>query len=325
MKFYVKTCLLLMFLSFSISSFSQGFLERVAKKASEKIEKKAEKKAEEKMDEKIDEGFDEAEESLEGRKEQEPESNKRQSSKRMEEMMKKMGVSSEPAPVADQYEFSSKMRMEFQNYDEKGKLKDEGEVVTFISPGEKNFAYEFLSGTPDNSRGPAKGIFIMDYENGSTIILSEEDGEKSGVVYGIKFFDEAVQDDDPEYTEEYEEKQDINYTSPGFKKTGRTKDILGYKCNEYAFDDEESEGTVWITEKIDWKAKDTFSTIFKSAMTARGIYNGMMLESESKDKSSGEVNKMQVTEIDDNANKVFSPGEYQLVNMGSMNFRQGEE
>jgi hypothetical protein len=314
-----------MFFSSSIGSFSQGFLERVAKKASEKVEKKAEKKAEEKLDEKIDQGFEEAENSLEGNKEQEPQSKNGKRSKRMEEMMKKMGMSSDPAPIADKYEFSSRMTMEFENYDENGKLEDEGEVVTYISPGKKNFAYEFLSGSPDNSRGPSKGVFIMDYENGSTIILSDDDGEKTGVVYGIKFFDQAMEEEDPEYTEEYEEDQDFNYMHPGFKKTGRTKTILGYKCEEYAFDDEESKGTVWITDKIDWKAEDTFSTIFQSALTARGVYNGMMLESESKDKSSGEVNKMQVTEINDNANQVFSPGEYQIVNMGSMNFKQEEE
>lgn len=314
-----------MFLSFSVSSFSQGFLERVAKKASEKVEKKAEEKAEEKMDEKIDEGFDEAEKSLEGKRDKETNPDKGKKSNRMEEMMKKMGVSSEPAPIADKYEFRSKMKMEFQNYNKNGKLKEEGEVVTFISPGEKNFAYEFLSGTPDSNRGPSKGVFIMDYENGSTIILADEDGEKNGIVYGIKFFDQNIEEDDPEYADEYEENQDITYMNPELKKTGKTKTILGYKCEEYAFEDEESVGAVWITEKNDWNAKDTFSTIFKSAVTATGVYNGMMMESESRDKSSGEINKMQVTEIDNNANKVFSPGDYQIVNMGSMNFNQGEE
>lgn len=318
MKFYCTAFIFLMFFSVSSMTFSQGFLERVAKKAAERAEKKSEERAEKKMDEKIDEGLDKAEDSLEG-------SRGEQSPGRMEEMLKKMGVSSEPAPIADKYEFSSKMTMVFQNYGRNGKIKDEGEVVTYISPGQRNFAYEFLSGRPDDRRGPSKGVFIMDYENGSTIILSEEGGEKTGVVYGIKFFDQAVEGDDAEYTEEYEEEQDINYMNPEFKKTGRTKTILGYKCEEYAFDNEETEGSVWITEKLDWKSEDTFSAIFKSALTARGVYNGMMMESESKDKSSGEVNKMKITEIDDKANKVFSPGDYQIVNMGSMNFNQGEE
>jgi ABC-type nitrate/sulfonate/bicarbonate transport system substrate-binding protein len=107
-------CLLLFFL-FSTTVLGQGFLDRVAKKASEKIEQKAEERAEKKMDEKIDESLDKMEESMEGEEvDTASGNNEARDQKRMNALMKKMGVSSEPVPVADKYHFSSKMRMHFK-------------------------------------------------------------------------------------------------------------------------------------------------------------------------------------------------------------------
>ncbi len=318
-------CLLFVFL-LSTTVLGQGFLDRVAKKASQKVEQKAEERAERKMDEKIDESFDKMEESMEGREEEteaSSETKEARDRKRMNSLMKKMGVSSEPVPIADKYHFSSKMSMHFKNLESNGKVIDEGDVVTYLSPGEKNFAYEFTSGSPSGREGPKKGVFIMDYANGATIILSDENGKKTGVVYGIKFFDEAMEDDDDGYVEEYEE--DVDYMNPQYKKTGRTKNIAGYKCEEYAFDNEEEKGSFWVTKDAEWKTNDTFSAIFRAGLYSHGVYNGMLMESESTDKGTGEKNMMQVTELNDKASVNFTPGDYELTNLGSMNFNQAEE
>jgi len=118
----------------------------------------------------------------------------------------------------------------------------------------------------------------MDYANGATIILSDQDGKKTGVVYGIKFFEEGIEDDD-DYVGESEE--ELDYMNPNYKKTGRTKNIAGYKCEEYVFDTEEEKGSFWVTDKAGWKANDTFSAIFRAGLYSRGVYQGMLMESES--------------------------------------------
>ena len=315
-------CLLLLF-SFSATVFGQGFLDKMAKKASEKIEQKAEDRAEKKMDEKIDEGFDNLEESLENEEDETQAKDKEEKDrKRMDAFMKKVGVSSEPVPIEDQYRFSSKMSMHFKNLDGDGNVKDEGDVVTYLTPGEKNFAYEFISGRPSGIEGPEKGVFIMDYANGATIILSDQDGKKTGVVYGIKFFEEGIEDDD-DYVGESEE--ELDYMNPNYKKTGRTKNIAGYRCEEYVFDTEEEKGSFWVTEKAGWKANDTFSAIFRAGLYSHGVYQGMLMESESADKETGEKSMMQVTELDDNVSVSFIPGDYELTNLGSINFNEEEE
>ncbi|MGM0377818.1 MAG: DUF4412 domain-containing protein [Bacteroidota bacterium] len=329
MKKTIQLLCVSVFLLFSVPLSAQGFLDRVAKKASEKVEKKAEERAERKMDEKIDEGFDKAEEALESEKEEQGQSKasaEERNQRRLGTMMKKMGVSSEPVSIADQYTFSSRMKMRYQNMDSDGKMKDEGEVVTYISPGDKNFAYEFISGTQEKVRGrSSKGTFIMDYANQATIILSDEDGEKTGVVYGLKSFsdDSAADEDDymDDYVDDYEE--DVEYLNENVRKTGRTKRILGYKCEEYEFSSEEDEGNFWVTRDVKWKSRDTFGTIFRSAMYSHGIFNGFLMESESRDKETGEISRMQVTEIDEKTNMAFTPGDYELTNLGSIQF--GEE
>jgi len=323
MKNIVNFSILLFLLMLPIKLSSQGFLERVAKKASDKIEQKAEERAEKKIDEKIDEGLDSIESSMEDEEEKEKEiSSESRSDRRMSALMKKMGVSGEPVPVADQYEFSSKMSMHFKNLDSQGNVQDEGDVVTYLSPEEKNFAYEFISGSPSNREGPQKGVFIMDYANGATIILSDEDGEKTGVVYGLKFFDEAIEDDDDLYEDEAGD--DMDFENPNYKKTGRAKTIAGYKCEEYVFDNEEEMGSFWVTKEADWKARDTFSTIFRAGLYSHGIYKGMLMESESTDKETGEKSMMQVTEFDDDVSVHFKPGHYELTNLGSVDFNKME-
>ncbi|MFO8002305.1 MAG: DUF4412 domain-containing protein [Marinilabilia sp.] len=321
MKRLIQLFCLLFILSVSTTISAQGFLERVSKKASEKVEQKAEERAERKLDEKIDEGFDKAEEAVEGDKEGKTKSKttaEERNQRRMSSMMKKMGVSSEPVPIADRYHFSSRMKMQYRNLDKKGEVLDEGEIVTYTTPGEKDFAYEFVSGTPDNMQGPAKGVFIMDYANDATIILSDEEGEKTGVVYGLKMFGEDEGDDEADYVSEYEE--DVEYMNDNVNKTGRTKNILGYKCEEYEFSSDEDEGNFWVTKDVKWKSRDAFGTIFRSAMYSHGIFNGILMESRSQDKETGEVNTMQVTEIDEKTNMTFTPGDYELTNLGSVNF-----
>jgi hypothetical protein len=315
-----------LFFSVTPEAYSQGLLERMAKKVSKKVEKKAEEKAEKKVDEKIEEEFYRLEDSLEyDDGELQEQHSQDRDEQRMKAMMKKMGMSSEPVPIAEKYRFASKMTMHFQNFDSNGTIKDEGDVVTYISPGEKNFAYEFVSGAPDDRREPEKGTFIMDYENGATIILSNEDGKRTGVVYGIKFSEGDPTEEGEWDEEDFEDESDVDYIKQNLRKTGRTKNILGYKCEEYVFDEEDEKGSFWITGKTGWKNSNAFSSIFGSAMYMHGIYGGMLMESESTDKETGEKSKMKVTELNDDANVTFVTSDYELTNFGSMNFDPGQK
>lgn len=326
MKTAFRISLFLMLLLYTTNGFSQGLLDRVARKAARKAEQKVEDRIEKKVEEGIDKSLDQIEDSI-FYDEEEPEdgsvaSMEARERKRTNEILKKMGVSSEPVPIAEKYHFSSKMCIHYQTIDDAGNVKDEGEVITYISPGEKTFAYEFVSGNFQRDEIPSKGIFIMDYLNRATIILSDENGEKSGLVYGSNFLDDSMIDDKDDFSAENEE--DLDYINPYYTKTGRTKKIHGYRCDEYAFDNVEGEGSFWVTEQFDWDARDTFSAIFSSGFYFHGNAGGVLMEITTKDKNTGEQNLMKVTELNQDASVSFVPGEYQLTNFGAVNIDDDE-
>jgi hypothetical protein len=170
-------------------------------------------------------------------------------------------------------------------------------------------------------------MFIIDAENGATIILSEEKGEKTGIVYGMGAFFSSI----GETYEEEEEEENLAETpeaylaNPNVKKTGRTKTIAGYKCEEYKFDDEETESEIWITQDLKMNTRDFFSTLFKTSLYAHGVPWGYMMEATTLDKKTGEKTVMQVTRVDSNSNTRFNLADYQITNLGSFTMPSGEE
>lgn len=301
-------------------SSGQRLLKNIQKRAEQSVERKIEQRANEKIDEKIDESLDKIEESMEkdkddARNDTDTEtSTKNDDSSRALRMLKGMGFSGEPVPIADSYDFDYLIQMHIETYKKSGKLDSEGEFITYLNPNTKSMGYQVVSGNMGQSD---KGMFIIDAENGASIILSEEKGQKTGVVTGIGSFMESLGDT-------YEEEVDLSQSpetylaNPNVKKTGRTKTVAGYKCEEYVYSDEDTESEVWITKDLKMNTQDFFSTLFKVNMASAGMGWGYMMESTSTNKGNGEKSIMKVTKVDKNANMKFNMGEYQITNIGSI-------
>ncbi len=321
MKTAFRISLFSMFLLFATNSFSQGLLDRVARKAAQKAEQKAEDRLEKKIEEGIDESLEEIEDSIFSEEESVGSSVsfiEDRERKGTNAILKKMGGLSEPVPIAEKYHFSSKICMHYLTLDDKGNVKDEGEVITYTSPGENTFAYEFASGSSQRGESVSKGIFIVDYLNRATIILSDENGEKSGLVYGSIFLEDSKIQDQDDFSAYGDD--DLDYINPYYKKSGRTKMIQGYKCDEYSFNNDEGEGSFWVTQQGDLEARNKFSAIFRSGFNFYGNTGGVLMEIITKDKTTGEQNQMEVTELDHKAEVSFVPGEYHLTNLGVAKF-----
>lgn len=305
----------------------QTFLEKMAKKAAEKAEKKAaekaEEKAEEKLDEQIDKGLNAAEESMQDQNDQDvkKKGTEADQQKKLSDLMSKMGMSSEPVDVEAAYTFQSSITMNVKNYEKDGELQSDGDIISFVTPGEETFAYEFVEGEMHASNRDQKGVFIMDFKNEATIILSDDKGKKTGIVYGMKGFKEQFQED-AMADEDWEgdtTPPDSPLADPNVKKTGRTKSILGYKCEEYKYEDENDVTRFWVTKEYKWDSKDFMSNVFKTSLYSRGMPWGFLMESESVDKENGERSLYTVKDIDKNANKTFILSHYQITNVGSIN------
>ncbi len=320
MKTIIKTALLLMVSLLLIQPANgQRILKKLREKVEERVEKKVEEKAEEKVDEAIDKQLDKLEEELEKNADSSETYTDEERRQRMQNIMKGFGMSGEPVPVANEYSFDHMVTMQTETFDKNGNKENEGEFITHLNPETQSMAYQVVSG--DMSR-PGQGMFIIDAENGATIILSNENDEKTGIVYGMAAFFQTM-------GETYEEEANLSETpesylaNPNVKKTGRTKKIAGYKCEEYKYTDENSESNIWITKDLKLNTRDFFSTLFKTSLYSHGIPWGYMMEVTTVDKETGEKSFMQVTDVNDNSNKTFSLADYQITNLGS--FQMPEE
>jgi len=303
---------------------AQRFLKKLQEKIEQKMEEKVDERVEEKKEEAIDKQLEKVEESLEseessGSAEENGSANKSEHrEQRMQNILKGFGMSGEPVPLEESYSFDHLIQMHVESFDKKGNKEGEGEFITHFNPDTKSMAYEMISG--DMSR-PGEGTIIIDIENGAIIIMGDDEGEKTGVAYGMGTFFNSIGES---YEEADVESTPQTYLSnPNVTKTGRTKSIAGYKCEEYRYNDEDTESFVWITEDLRLGAQDYINSLYKTSLYSQGIPWGCMMEVTSTDKQTGEKSFMQVTRVDKNSRKHFSLSDYQINNLGS--FKMQEE
>lgn len=288
--------------------------QNLLKRISDKTLKKAEQRFEKKADEKIDKELDKVEEKLEKDTEEEIKNSNNNNGFDLKGIMSSMGLSGEPVPIADSYEFNHLIQMHIESLDKNGKKESEGEFVTHLNSNTKCMAYQPIGGDMAKNN---QGLFIVDMENEAMIMLNEEKGKKNGIVYGMKGFMQSMGETyDPE---ELEETPKTYLENPNVSKTGRTKTIAGLKCEEFIYKDENTESNIWITKDMKLNTKDFFSTIFKTSMYSHGMGWGYLMEATSINKENGKKSVMQVTRIDENSNVRFLMSSYEITNMGSIN------
>jgi len=152
---------------------------------------------------------------------------------------------------------------------------------------------------------------IFDTKGGAMIILTESEGSKTGIVTAYAV--DSLWDESDSETEEIE---DYSIYNQNLKKTGRTKKIAGYSCDEYSYEDEESTGTVWMTNDL---PAELWAKMFSANVIAAsnvGYYGGFVMEMEQRDKETDEKVIMQVKEVNENQPKSFTTKGYQLISFG---------
>lgn len=320
MKHLLIISLSVVFSVFMVQSASgQKLLRDIKNRAQQKVEDRVEQRANEKVDKEIDKQLDKVEEAIFNDEEKKSENienkgaSNNNSEERLNNMMKRMGVGGEPVPVESAYAFDNLVQMHVESFDEKGKKISDGEFITHLSNDSKSMAYEFISG---DMAQPGMGFIIIDAKNNATIILSEENGQKTGIIYGLGSFLQtagANNVDDIDFSETPES----YLANPNVEKTGRSKTIAGLSCEEYKYTDENTVSNVWITKDLKMNTQDFFSTLFKTAVYSHGMGWGYMMEATSVNKENGEKSVMEVTKVDKNSNKKVVMADYQVTNLGS--------
>lgn len=289
-------------------SLMKGLKNKVQQKVNERINQEAEDQVNKEIDKQIGIDDEETRDSL----------NAERNQRRMNGMLKNLGIGGEPIPIADSYSFSQAIEMYLETFDASGKKISEGEFITLLNNDMKSMAYQATSG---DMAEKSKGVFIVDAVNKATIVLNEENGKKTGLVFGL----DSLSTEGKAGTDfsEVEETPEFYTAHPNVKKTGRTKTIAGYKCEEYIITGNDSKAEVWITRNLKLNTYDFFSTLFKVETAVTGIGWGYLMES-TQTENTGEKSFMQVTKIHQNANIGFTMSDYQITNMGNIKIPAGQ-
>ncbi len=316
MKSLTRIVLIILF-SFGIIEVAnaQKFLDKLKEKAQQKIEKRVE----DKVDQKMDESLDKVEESISSDEEDSSSTEKKQQAF-MQNLLKGAGLSGTPVPYNTSYSFPFLIQMHIETYDKSKNKPSTGEFLTMLDPETKSISYEAISGDVSENDN---GLFIIDSENGAMIILNSQ--EKSGIVYGIGSFFESIGETYLEDEDATEPEEDY-LVNPNIKKTGKTKTIAGYKCEQYVYNDDETDAEIWLTDELKVNTQDFFSTLFKTSLYANGLMaGGYVMESKSTDKNTGDTSLMTVTKVDKNSNRKITFSDYQITNLGSFTLPQEEK
>jgi len=274
---------------------------------------RASQKANDRVDQRIDQGIDKSLDAIEGvfRKGKKKEKNAPEQSESTQSSTEQssnetasVGVfSTSQADLKTSYDFDHQVDMQIESFDKKGKSEGVQTMQMYFSDSETHVGVKAIMEGMNS-------VSIIDMAKHQMIMLMDMGGSKMAM---------AIDFDPSKFAEEVETTDDA--TDMSFRKTGRTKTILGYSCDEYIMEDESSTLEFWVTreEQLDlFKAFGAMGASGKGAGGFSGVTEypmGMTMEFTSTEKKSGEKTLMQVTKIQRNINYSISTAGYQIMNM----------
>lgn len=212
------------------------------------------------------------------------------------------------------YDFTSRIYMVTEVYDKKDVTK--ADFFMFYSATAPSIGIE-TNTIVSNEEGavPVVASMVMDGENKCFIMLTDMNGMKMGMISAIPDENTAQPDKNAKKT-----------TPPTYTKTGNTKVIAGYKCDEYSYvdTDHKTTGKVWFTKEANLKIdKRGWKNTSMAGYYGNPEFNdGIILANESYDDKGKLTTKSETKEINENFPHAISVQGYTLR---QMNMGQGEK
>ncbi len=211
------------------------------------------------------------------------------------------------------YSFSGQAEMEITGTDG-GKEDTPMRIRSYLSEDPQFSAMEFFD--EESQKEKERSIMIFDFKNNATIMLLEADGEKSSMAFGLDWQNMMDQFEEMEVEEEGEP---VDLSDFSFEKTGNTKTILGYSCEEYVAKSEGFKASYWISKdpisglQSFWGQNSPFITQKMRAENKtyfESLPEGSLMEMEFISEEDNSSTNITMKSIDENSPVQFSMQEY---------------
>ena len=230
--------------------------------------------------------------------------------KNKEQYERMFGQGGADIPIENSYQFDTNVlyTMEFSS-------NDENSVVDYSMWFSDNHSYmatqvsSMQSGSKESQEMPASVLSVIDEKNKAMIILMEEQKIAQVIsmekIKGISDAENSSEGLDPSFE--------------AVKKTGKSKKILGYDCEEFSSENADSKFTFWVTQDLDVYQKNMFFNMSKS-LGGNSFQNipqeakGLLMEMNFEHKTKNENGKMVVKEIRKESKSINTDG-YQFMNL----------
>ncbi|MBQ0768812.1 MAG: DUF4412 domain-containing protein [Bizionia sp.] len=193
------------------TSLNAQIFKKLGKKLGKVVERTLEEKAEEKTERETSKAFDST-------------FNNPSNAKKASSPFNSMGKAEAPAAS---YSFTHKYIMNFNDG------KNDIDITYFLTKNGNYMGSKYDNGT----KNMENMMIVIDASKNSMYTFMTLDNKKTVMSMGFNINGA---------TEEA-----ITNQNTAFKKTGRTKTILKYLCEEYIVKNEDSEGSIWITKEAD--------------------------------------------------------------------------
>ncbi|MDA3833611.1 MAG: DUF4412 domain-containing protein [Spirochaetales bacterium] len=219
-----------------------------------------------------------------------------------------MGSGGADVPHKASYDFNTSINIEMLGYED-GKTNEETVIgyITYLNDKSSDVAIDIR---PQSEGGASQAdmTMIYDRDNNTVFMLTRQGEKKMAIATPMDEFDSMPGDEEGEdYPDEGDE---ASYT-----KTGRTKTIHGYKCEEYTVVDGDNRADVWVTHDTDFITGREQMKEAGIPMYDEGPFKGGMVMEMDVFEDDVKTMSMYVRDIKKNIRKSFSLDTYSIMNI----------
>lgn len=295
------------------ASASAQILKKIGQRASDAVERKAESKVNQKIDQAADRLVDKSFDSVFGSDTpSDSKSGGKSSGNRGGSSMFKLIPN---APTEDHYDFNVVLTYEIENRPKGGAATDKAEMLMNFSSANKYAGVKIKAAEPKKGDGDVFAIF--DVKNEAMVMLFNSDDGKFSIAYGwhdaVKYADTVTAPKTTSGGGATTTTTAADGSTMTWTKIGK-RTIAGYSSDGYRGEDDKSIVEIWVSTDPSL----SFGRMMGATSSMKQLRSnvpanhpvGLLMETNSTDKKTGDKGRMTVTSVDKNANVRINMADY---------------